>query len=241
MGTLDDPKFNIRKVIGAAIGKIVSSIVSAPFKLLGSLVGAKDKQLDAIAFDPGSAVITPPALEIITELSEALRKRPGLAMQVEGCYDPDLDRDALARQQVQLSISQSAGQEQKIVENPGPVVFSDPDMQDALDKIGLTRLGKEKMAQIREGYRKESSATGTGNTDVDKEAYYEQIFNALVKAVEISTASLENVAHARAQSIVEQFERLGVEQERIKTATKIETRKNRDRHILVELKAVPAR
>jgi hypothetical protein len=240
-GSLDDPQFSIRKVIAAAWGKLISSIVTAPFKLLSSLVGVKGEQMDAIPFDPGSAVITPPALEIITKLSEALRKRPGLALQVTGSYDPELDRDALARQQLRLAISRAAGLEQKNSENPGPIAFSDPETQEVLDKIGLSRLGREKLAQITEGDRKAISTTGKGVTNVDNEAYYERLFNALVKAEEIPASSLQNVGRSRAQSIVVQFEHLGVAQGRIKTGETIKTKKSRDRHILVVLKAEPAR
>ena len=110
-----------------------------------------------------------------------------------------------------------------------------------LDKIGLSRLGREKLAQITEGDRKEISTTGKGVTNVDNEAYYERLFNALVKAEEIPASSLESVGRSRAQSIVVQFEHLGVAQGRIKTGETIKTKKSRDRHILVVLKAEPAR
>ena len=237
-GDLDNPEFDLRAIIGKATGKLVSSIVSAPFKMLGLLAGRSDKEMNSIAFEAGSAAIAPPALETITELSKLLQQRPGLALRALGSYDPMLDRDALARQQMRLHVFLAAGLEPENPARPRPVAFSDPKIQDVLDEFALSRLGKDVQALLAG----EESGEGEAKQDdgaVHRDTYYESIFNELVWAEEIPVAKLERVARYRAQSIVDKFERLGVEKSRVYVDDEIRTTESNDSYIVVELIAEP--
>jgi hypothetical protein len=225
-GNLDDPDFNLRTVIAKAAGNVIASVINAPFKLLSALIGSRSEALNAIPFEPGSAEITPPAMEMIAGLSDALQQRPGLALRTAGSYDPELDRDALARQQLLLHISLAAGLETYSPANSGPIAFSDPEIQDILEEFALSRLGKNSLEQFLD---RDSSG------EMDQETRYENIFNALLAAEEIPKENLERVARYRVQSIVDQFAQQGIEKARINIDENVRVTDSRERRILVEL------
>src|SRR4029077_9127129 len=50
-GNLDDPQFNYGAVIWKAVGTLLTRIVTAPFRALGSLFGISGEKLEAIDFD----------------------------------------------------------------------------------------------------------------------------------------------------------------------------------------------
>ena len=236
-GTLEDPKFDLRRVIGAAVSKLLTGMVSAPFKLLGSLIGSSNKNINSIPFEPGSAAITPPALETITELSKALKDRPGLALRASGSYDPKLDHDLLARQRLSLQIIQAAGLESADSSFPSHIAFTDPNIQKVLDDFALSRLDMEKLDLIRKDLEENSAPAGQEDAGVNREAYYERIFNTLAMVEDIPAADLKLLAHHRAQSIATQFEHLGLEQDRIKIDEEVKTVTSKTRQVVVKLVA----
>ncbi len=95
-GTLDDPKFSIGRVIVQVIVNLFTKAATAPFALLGSLVGGGE-QLAYVEFAPGEAVLAPAALAKLASLSKALVERPGLKIDAAGRAIPDVDGPALRR------------------------------------------------------------------------------------------------------------------------------------------------
>lgn len=82
-GNVDDPEFNFGPAIRRAITNIFTNLVSAPFRLLGSLLGGSDDvSLDHIRFLPGRADIAAPEREILLQLGEALTQRPQLVLEI---------------------------------------------------------------------------------------------------------------------------------------------------------------
>ncbi len=95
-GDLNDPQFSLARTVLRVIGNLIVKIVTAPFSWLGNLVG-QNEELSYIAFDPGSAEITPKASEKIEALTDALLKRPALELEIQGDADPDADPDAMRK------------------------------------------------------------------------------------------------------------------------------------------------
>ena len=77
------------------IFNLIEKAITAPFDLIGSLVGGGGAELSYVAFDPGSAALTPAADEKLTKLQKALSDRPALKLDVSGRSDPNKDRDGL--------------------------------------------------------------------------------------------------------------------------------------------------
>jgi hypothetical protein len=84
-GSLDDPKFRIRRVVLRAIVTVFKKAAASPFKLLAGL-GGKDaaSDLDRVAFAAGVATLDATELAKLESLAKALVARPGLALEIAG-------------------------------------------------------------------------------------------------------------------------------------------------------------
>src|SRR4029079_3970036 len=85
-GNINDPQFSYGAIIGKAIGTLLTKIVTAPFRALGSLLGISGEKLEAIDFDPGSDKLLPPEREKLKQVAQLLAKRPQLNLSVPGPY-----------------------------------------------------------------------------------------------------------------------------------------------------------
>lgn len=96
-GSLDDPQFNLGKVVYRAIDTVLSRIVTSPFTALGALFGGKGEGLSFQEFQPGSTNFQPAAIAKLDVLANALYERPELQLELEGSADPLTDLEALRR------------------------------------------------------------------------------------------------------------------------------------------------
>jgi hypothetical protein len=95
-GSLDDPKFRIRKVVIRAIVNILEKVATSPFSLLGAVFGGGD-ELAYQDFAPGSADLTPVDRTKLDSLAKGLYARPALGLEMAGSIDADADRAGLQR------------------------------------------------------------------------------------------------------------------------------------------------
>ncbi|MEX2525329.1 MAG: DUF748 domain-containing protein [Gammaproteobacteria bacterium] len=238
-GSLVNPDFDIRSVVTKALGNLIKNIVGAPFKALGALVGAADKKLDTVPFEPGSAAITPPAREILEILARAMEQRPALAMRAVGAFDPDRDGDALVRRRLRLQIAlATAGGQAGARSDPPPVSFSEPRVQEVLEEFAQARLGKARTASIAAEFES-ARETAEGNEEKESAAYYEALYEALVENEAIPKTALERLARYRAQSIVDHLVTAGIAPDRAETTDQVKQLNGSGDRIFVELSAVP--
>ena len=95
-GNLDDPEFNYGDVVVTTFSNLILSIVTAPFKFLGSLIGiGDDEDLGYVEFLPGSDEIDTENQEKIDQLVGILAEKESLNIQIEGRYDPAADGEYL--------------------------------------------------------------------------------------------------------------------------------------------------
>lgn len=88
-GDVNDPEFNFGPAIRRAMRNVLTNIVTAPFRLLGGLVGSGDDSLDRIRFLPGRADIAAPEREVLIKLKEALQLRPQLVLDIPPVTAPE--------------------------------------------------------------------------------------------------------------------------------------------------------
>jgi len=102
-GSLDDPQFSVGGIIVKVIVNLIEKAVTAPFALLGSLVGG-GAELSFVEFAPGSAALSADEEKKLGTLAKALDDRPGLKLDVSGRIDPGADRDGLKQAAVERQI-----------------------------------------------------------------------------------------------------------------------------------------
>ncbi|MCQ8895688.1 DUF748 domain-containing protein [Limnobacter humi] len=151
-GSLNDPQFSYGAVVWKAFTNVLTKIVTAPFRALGSLFGGGEEALGNVAFDPGVASLSPPQRESLKKLGTALQKRPNLTLTVNGTW-ANSDKTALQAQQLRRAVALQAGDKLQADEDPGPIALQSPTVQKALEALFTKRLGGGELASLKAGYR----------------------------------------------------------------------------------------
>lgn len=96
-GDVNSPDFKYGKVVWQVIGNLLTKAVTAPFKLLGSMMGmsSDDETLSSVPFEPGEYELSPPVREQLDKLEVILTKRPKLTLKVHGTWTAKEDDRAL--------------------------------------------------------------------------------------------------------------------------------------------------
>jgi len=102
-GDVDDPSFAIGSVIAGAVVNLITKAVTAPFALLGSLVGTED-DLQKVAIPTGSSRLGELSKNKLGLLYDALGQRPALTLVIRGQLQLQADRSALQRQALEQQL-----------------------------------------------------------------------------------------------------------------------------------------
>lgn len=98
-GDLSNPDISIRSLLASAASSLIAKIVASPFTIVGSLLGSYGgEDLQAVKFAPGAATLSPQEKDELAAVAKVLRDRPGLNLEIKGTADLNLDRPALAEQ-----------------------------------------------------------------------------------------------------------------------------------------------
>ncbi|MDA8164235.1 MAG: DUF748 domain-containing protein [Desulfobacteraceae bacterium] len=98
-GDLKDPRFSVRGAVGQFLLNLFAKAATSPFALLGSLV-PRGEDLQYVPFAPGRAELSGEAAAKLAAMADVLQERPELRVDVTGHTDPELDRQALARERL---------------------------------------------------------------------------------------------------------------------------------------------
>jgi len=95
-GDLSNPNISIWGLLSNAASSLLTKVVSAPFSILGSLLGSSAEELEAVTFAPGSTALSNPEKEQLAMIAKVLKDRPALNLEIKGAADQELDRPVLA-------------------------------------------------------------------------------------------------------------------------------------------------
>jgi len=187
-GNVDNPKFRWGGVVWKAFVNLLTKAVTAPFDLLGSLLGVKGDTLKYVPFEPGRALIDAVARERLDLLAKALEKRPKLSITVGGTYDEAKDsralkREALIKEVLGKDAKETIGAQEALV----PALL-EPLYEKRLGKAALKAL-KKKIARLK--------------TDEETKALklQERLIADLIETQPLAAGALGGLAQSRAQAI----------------------------------------
>ncbi|MFC7410527.1 DUF748 domain-containing protein [Hydrogenophaga atypica] len=103
-GSLNDPQFRLGPVIGRLILGLIGKAVTAPFALLGNLLGGPDAQPGRIDFVAGTDRLADTASPALAAIAKALNDRPALQVTVVGRSDVEGERSAFQRERLQEAV-----------------------------------------------------------------------------------------------------------------------------------------
>ena len=188
----------------------IAELAAAPFDVLAGLAGWQQGRLDRLAFETGSAEVSPDADAQLLVLAEALRRRPLLGLTVQPGYDAAADRRALANRQLRLHITLATSARPPGGTEVLPLDVGDARVRDILDEFASTRL--------RTAQRRAIDARFPDRDD----SYYRAVFEALVENEEVSEAALQRLARYRARAVTDALARHGIEPARLQVAAEVE-------------------
>lgn len=91
-GRIDDPKFNIWRVVFQVLKNLLVKAATAPFSLISSMFAGQG-DLSAIAFSPGSSALSPSEEKKLNALAKALEDRPALKVSLTAYVDRQRDAE----------------------------------------------------------------------------------------------------------------------------------------------------
>jgi hypothetical protein len=104
-GSLDDPKFRLGKVIWKVLGNLIGKAVTAPFSLLGKLLGGgSGQEFSSVDFADGRDAPDEAAKKKLDALAKALQNRPALKLEATGRTSGDKDREGLQRLRLERKV-----------------------------------------------------------------------------------------------------------------------------------------
>ncbi|HKX54813.1 MAG TPA: DUF748 domain-containing protein, partial [Xanthomonadales bacterium] len=197
-GNLDDPSFKIGSIVWKAIGNLLLKAVTAPFRLLGSLVGVDSEDFGTLHFTAGEAEVSPPDREQLVKLAEAMRQRPELQLEVAGSYAEAVDKPVLQTRQVderiELGIAGLQTEGEDLVTEQRRQVMEQL-LSSSVPTLDLLALQAE-YSRIPEGEDPEK-ATAV----LDETAYLQALRQRLIEAEPVPETALQALADARADAI----------------------------------------
>ncbi|MHB1187756.1 DUF748 domain-containing protein [Thiobacillus sp.] len=233
-GSLDDPQFSYGKIIWKAIVNVLTKLVTAPFRALGKLLGVGSEKLESVDFDPGSSTLLPPEQEKLKTLSEALTKRPALALTLEPGYDPEADRRALQALAVRREAVTVAGIKLAPGEAPGPVDVNNYKIQTWLEDRYAERAGKEDYRKLRASFQDKDAGAAARVMESEMverlarrfktrdtgpaSAFHAELLERLTRQTKIDDDALVKLAEARGQAMRAELIKQGLDSARVSIA-----------------------
>jgi hypothetical protein len=242
-GDLGDPHFELGGAIRSAIGDAIGNIVSAPFRFLAGLLGAGEEDLQRIAYPAGRSDLTPPQRQRVGLLRKALVKRPELALELAGPFDPDVDGSALKRQRAVEQLAEWLREQGREVEVSTPDLTAEP-TQDAMEAIFSSAYPQTSLGEVRERFTREPDENPQGRSAFDAVAYRAHLAEAVIAAQPVTDADLVALGQARAAAVRDRLladasdgseEGTAVEPERIHLAKPREVESENDEQVVMEV------
>lgn len=192
-GDLDNPEFKISSIVWQALGNLITKAVTAPFRLLGGLVGIDSEDFGTLRFAAGRSDLSPADREQLLKLAEAMQQRPELTVEIAGVYDTALDTEALKSDAAEALIEQRAEQ----------LPIGTEEVSTEHEKRVLEALLAEQLPSLDLGSLQADMSTlpeGSEEPVLDLPAYVAALKDRLTAAQSVSTADLVALANSRAQS-----------------------------------------
>jgi hypothetical protein len=207
-GDVNDPEFKIGGVVWQAITGLITKVVSAPFRLLGGLIGIDSEDLGQFQFLAGRFDLTPPELEKITQLEEALTKRPELAMEISGATDPAVDVPALQYLRLRSIVIERLGGVDTNEDDEG--LMLDVEVRGILEELYVERFPESPLESLRAEYMAPAANDPEGAAELDQLAYAAGLGERLIQSEVISPQDIDALASARAEAIRSAFMANGI-------------------------------
>jgi hypothetical protein len=96
-GKLSDPNFKVMPLVWQVLDNLLGKAATAPFTLLGKLLGGGGEEMSYVDFQPGLSDLPAPEQAKLDKVANALYQRPALQVEISATSDPVSDIPVLTR------------------------------------------------------------------------------------------------------------------------------------------------
>ncbi len=217
-GDLDNPEFSLVPIVWQAFTNIIAKAITAPFSLLGSLFGFGEDEINSVPFYFGTSTIAAVQKEPLDKITEILKSRTKLAIEINPTYDDKNDLLALRTAMFKKVI------------------------QEALLKVKKEEYQKEYLSYLEKSYEKFGEKTAelkvkhTENKVLNERHYKEEIENFLIEKQDIPQTKLEALAKQRVLNIQDYLVKQGIPNEQITLLSDVLAKRENSSYSVVNIK-----
>jgi len=183
-GDLNDPEFRYGSIVWKAIGNLIGSIATSPFKLLGSMLGIETENLKSIDFAAGESALIASEEEKMEQYRQILEKRAELKLIVTPSYNETLDTKALQEQNITAQIEALMPKKSKEDDSYGKVI----------KKLFIQKYSDDAYNKLIKTYKEEN---------LDLGAMHDSLIAKIAENITIAPEALQTLAHKRADTIIQ--------------------------------------
>jgi len=183
-GDLNDPEFRYGSIVWKAIGNLIGSIVTSPFKLLGSMLGIETENLKSIDFAAGEYAIIDSEEEKMVQYQQILDKRAELNLVITPSFNEALDTKVLQEQNITAQIEAIIPKKSKGDDSYGKTI----------KKLFLQKYSDEDYSKLIKTYKEENLDVGAIN---------DNLIAKIAEGITITPEALQSLATKRADAIVQ--------------------------------------
>jgi uncharacterized protein involved in outer membrane biogenesis len=198
-GTTDDPDIRSGKVIWKFISQLITKVITAPFKFIGSLFGGGD-EMGFVEFGFGSAEIAKKEEAKLGKIADMMKQKVGLKVEIEGFVDGEMDSEALKNLAFHKKLA---------IQKLKDLKKSEKDWQ----KTVIEPLEYEKY--LLKAYKAEAFAKPSNFLGFEKNIPLEDMKNLILTHIQITEQNMMELAKRRAEVTKKALEALGIEAARI--------------------------
>ena len=190
-GSLDDPKFRLGKVIWHVIGNLIGKAATAPFALLGKVLGGggKGEEFSSVDFAAGHDTLDDDARKKLDALAKALNDRPALKLKTTGRFSGKEDLEELPRLRLERKVK---AQKMADLAERGEAPAS-------VDAVVIDE--KEYAAYLKKAYKKEKFKKPGNFLGMAKDIPAPEMESLMLANLTATTDDLRQLALARANSV----------------------------------------
>lgn len=237
-GDLNEPKFSFGHLIGKALANLITKAVTAPFRAIGNLPGLGGQEIKSVDFEAGKTMLSPPEMEKVKKLADALQARPQLKLVIQPGYSPEADGLELKALNVRRSVAARLGIRLAEGEDPGPLDFGNPTVQGAVEALFKEKFGSKVLEEVRRSVE-EGTTTSTQKLESQKDEQTRKkrtgVFSKIVRGLNLEKLVWPEQAKKEAASLVAELYARLIEKESLADDVLVELAVKRGRAIAEEL------
>jgi hypothetical protein len=194
-GDLNDPETDTGALVWWAVKRVLTTIVSAPFRFLGGLLGIGGEDLESVDFEVGSSELENHQFEKMINLSKIMAERPGIVLEIYGAVDTITDGQAMRIAKFDSIYNQRLTGKIATDTTASRTRTDHTKGQGILEEMFVQAYNDSLLKLVKVQFAIDSVGKG------DLRNYLEELSEKLINIQPITEIEFQNLATARAESI----------------------------------------